>query len=178
MANFDKSIYDTAIANGESPQFAELLASRRVLTGLTDKQYFAKQYRSLGDDLGEDTAAEVAAEAKRHGYTPHTGDTYLPNIARFKGDPNAFVSPADGRAKIRKAVEMQGAHCTGGLAFEWPKPDTDPLAPESIAPLPDDIVREGVREIITENPDAAKEKPETLRRAAIKKYSPIDSKER
>ncbi len=174
----NQAIYDTAIRNGCTPKLAEALACRKLRHSLTDKQYFARQYRSLGDDLGEGMAEEVVAQARKHGYTPQPGDTYLPNIAAFEGDPDAFVSPADGRGKIRRVLEQRGARCTGGLEFEWPEPNSDPLAPENIAPLPDDIIREGVREMIDENPDAAHDSPETLRRAAIKKHSSIDSKER
>jgi len=169
-----QEIYDMAIADGTSPKMAEALAGwhgRGFNLGMTDTKYFAS-FKSLGDELHDEHLTSVVSSARNHGYEPSRNDVYMPELARFEGDPEAFVSPTHGRQRIKDVCESRGAINDGGLHFHWPKPTHDPLAPENREPLGDDIIRAGIREIIEENPDAAKEPLETVKAEVIKRRSP------
>jgi hypothetical protein len=170
----NQAIYDAAIAQGTSPRLAELLASRRVLTGMTDKQYFAK-FKRLGDELGGEHLSSVVNGAKQHGYTPSESDVYFPNLAQFPGDPEAFVSPAEGRAKIEKVANKRGMVRDKGagrsvMKFEYRQPERNPLdGPPTIA---EDIVRREIRDIVRQDPEAAKEPVAKLREKVINQRLP------
>jgi hypothetical protein len=170
----NQTIYAAAKANGCTDRLAELLASRRIRMGATDKSYFAK-FGRLGDELGPEHLNQVVSEARKHGYTPSQSDVYMPNLAQFPGDPDAFVSPAEGRSKIEKVAAKRGMvrDLSAGRAtmkFKYAGPQTDPF--ENAPPIADDIVMSEIREMARENPDVAKEPLAKLKAEVIKKRSP------
>lgn len=169
----NQSIYDAAIAQGTSPRLAELLASRNVRIGMTDTKYFAG-FKRIGDELGPEHLQSVVTGARQHGYSPSETDVYFPDVARFPGDPQAFVSPAEGRSKIEKVAAMRGMVRDKGagrsvMKFNYAPPIHDPLENATVA---DDIVMREVRDMVRANPDVAREPLEKLKSEVRQKRAP------
>lgn len=73
---------------------------------------------------------------------------YMPELARFIGDPEAVV-PFDGaRSYMKKLCEKRGWAINGAVSVEHREPDSDPYD----APLADDIIRQKGRQMVEKSP--------------------------
>lgn len=78
---------------------------------MTDAGTLASQFS--GDDEG---LRNVTQTAISHGYTPSTYDQYVPALARFAGDPEAFISEHNGgRGRIKELCTERGWTCHGSV---------------------------------------------------------------
>jgi hypothetical protein len=133
----NQAIYAQAKKNGCSDRLAEMLASRRAPRMDTDKEFF-KRIGGM-EQLPEEYREHVVQDARACGYEPSPGDTYMPGLADFRGDPKAFISRATGgKAKVKQHLDR----CKSG-------PMEDPLAKTTIA---DDIVVERIQDMVAEDP--------------------------
>lgn len=79
-----------------------------------------------------------------------TGKRYLGGLARWPGDPEAWVS---GRGDVKRICEQRGWNCNGAVKVKAP----DDVAPPEHTPLADDIIDDKVAEILETVP--AKDRP-------------------
>lgn len=98
---------------GESHKIAEMLAFRKGPRIETDSTFMAG---SLNEPFGSQgdhplTVARYKAEAKRAKISTE-GKKYLSGLARFPGDPKAWVT---GRGDVRRVCEERGWECTGSV---------------------------------------------------------------
>lgn len=136
----NQAIYDEAIESGCKPRMAEMLACRKAPSLDTDKAFF-NSCPMMGDELPDTYMKNVIADARTAGYSPSQGDSYIPGLADFRGDPKGFVSRATGaKAKFKAHVD----ECNR-------QPESDPLAPEN-CPMREDIVQDFVRDRVAEDP--------------------------
>lgn len=134
-------VYYVSRRNGSSHRFAEMCACQSPPGCMTDAIYFAGQPQ-LCDQFASDAQFKtVLGIAKKHGYKPNMHDVYVPGLARFQGDPEAFVPQSGGRGYIRRLCERRGWECDGAVKVSGRIDDPGPDKP-----LGDDIVRELVRE--------------------------------
>lgn len=115
-----KTVYDPPlpkeIVKRNAKRLREMLQSRRAPRCMTDVEMFegvgtlAKQYE--GEDYYLD---KITKNAIKHGYTPNAHDMYMGNLARFEGDPEAFISPAGGRNQLKKVLEKRGLPGDGAV---------------------------------------------------------------
>jgi hypothetical protein len=89
------------------------------------------------------------AEARAAGVDV-TGKVYLGGLARYPGDPEAWVS---GRGDVKRVCEQRGWGCTGAVKVKA----AEPLGPPETVALADDIVDDKVAEIMGHVPE--KERP-------------------
>lgn len=94
----------------------------------------------------------VVRNAKRAGYNPTGNELYQPGLARFPGDPRAFISQAEGKAKVRKIVEQDGTGCEGAVTVKAREPEHEPKQKHKLAPQ---IVKRHMRSML-QNPENAK----------------------
>lgn len=141
----------------------------RVNLSNTDTAYFS-QFGMLADELGEGYAANVVADARRHGYNPSQGDVYINGLADFRGDPKAFFSQADGLGAIKRRIEERGTGCEGKWSIEARKPEYDPLAADHCVALAPDLVETKLNSMIAEQPSLARENKNELRKQIVKKH--------
>ncbi len=87
----------------------------------------------------------IADVARKHGANPEAG-YYYPQLARFPGDPEAFVSS---RSEIRRVLESRGWSSRGIVEVESKGPDRDP---EPYRPADDIIDREVAAHMEREGP--------------------------
>ena len=139
--------YEKCLRNGCSPRLAEMLASRRAPGCVTDDTFFVG--RKGGQQFADDPQAGdyLAAGLRKLGGSPAV-KVYVHGLARFPGDPEAWVSS---RGEIADRCRERGWNCKGqvnvkGDQYAEPKPDI---------PLDPDLVTEEVAIRIAENPEIA-----------------------
>jgi hypothetical protein len=139
--------YREMIAGGASPRLAEMLVLQqgpslqtdtRWLTGHVNKNQFA----------GHDRMADLyMRQAKRFGVVTENC-VYKHQLARFPGDPEAWVSS---RADVKKICADRNWECEGSVTHRAEdRGRSDPFAePYQVA---EDIVRDGVEDEISASP--------------------------
>jgi hypothetical protein len=152
---------------GESHRMAESLASQRCAIGMTDDIFFAGM-GMLGDDMRPQQLDSLIKTAKSQGFTPTANHVYMPGLARFRGDREAFVSRSDGRTYIKKLLESRGWEADGGVNVKGREPDRDPF--DAAPALADDIIADSARDMIKKNPDLGKLSRAELRHKVVEKH--------
>lgn len=142
-------IYIESIANNTHPRMAEMFALQQAPRLMTDSVFMGGTGR-LGDTMSESHLEEVLAGAKKHGFTPNMNSMYMPTIARFCGDPEAFVSQSDGRYYVKKLLEKRGAGGEGAVTVKSREPLEAPKRKHRLAP---DIVNRTVALMRQEKPE-------------------------
>lgn len=90
---------------GEPHRFALMLATRKGPKLDTNKTHRAG-VKNLADQGGHMEA--TLREAIKYGYKPQIGDVYEVGLARFVGDPKAFVPYDDPKGYVKKYAETTG----------------------------------------------------------------------
>lgn len=153
---------------GQSHNIAEMCALREASKSQTDTDFFrgvgtlADQFRGVEWQLEHNTHY-----AKKNGYKPNHNDFYISSLARFPGDPQAFVPATGGRGYIKKICEERGIPCEGMVNYTpsqriEKEPESCKLAP--------DIVENTVNELVSENPDLKRTDRQELREMVIEKH--------
>ena len=156
--------------NGSTHKFAEMLALQRGPALDTDDVFFSGS-KPLYDQFQSTRTLNTHLKASaKHGFRPSPNSTYFPGLARFRGDPEAYVTRAQGRGYIKKLLESRGWACEGGVNVEHRQPESDPLAPENCVRLADDIIADKAKEMIAKDPSLKKVNRKDLRAEIIKKH--------
>lgn len=165
-----RALYMKIRRGGASHRFADMVACQRGPGLMTDSVFFAGLPK-LQDQFVDDTQREkVIAVARRNGYNPSPNDVYEPGLARFQGDPEAFVPPSGGRGYIRRLCEKRGWACDGAVKVQHQQPGSDPF--EASKPLAEDLITGHMRAEIKKNP-ALKNKKKELREKIIAKHGVV-----
>lgn len=99
-------------------------------------------------------AERLAAIARRHGVNPEAAH-YYPQLARFPGDPEAFVTS---RSEIKRVLEKRGLAANGFVEYEPQGFSSRQKKPYRVA---DDLVERYVQESLPPEELAAK-KPDDV----------------
>lgn len=154
---------------GQSPSMAEMFTLQKG-PGLDTDDVFFSGSKPLYDQFGSQKHLDrFLKQAKARGFTPSVNSTYYPNLARFPGDPEAFVTRAQGRSYIKKLCEDRGWACEGGVKVEHRQPERDPY--ETAAPLANDIVAESMADELKKNPEMSKQDRRNLRAKVVEKHA-------
>jgi hypothetical protein len=162
----NQALYEQAKANGATDRLAEMLAAQQAPGARTDREFF-RAHSTLDAQFKVDRHLKhYVRQAKKAGYKPNINDVYLSQLARFPGDPEAFIS--GGRNQIRRVLEKRGWGCEGIVDV---KPSQyQPEIPD--IPLGADIIKETACEMVRENPDLAKKSKRELTEMVIDKHAP------
>lgn len=111
-------------------------------------------YGTLAKQCGSEFGAEMLVQqARAHGYNPGANDVYMPSVARFVGDPAAFIAPGEGRAKLKETIEKNfGTESEGWVNTKARQREGSTLPKPGLA---EDLVDDIVQERIAENPELA-----------------------
>jgi hypothetical protein len=142
-----------ALARRSKARLAEMFATGKTPRVKSDATFL--QGHVNGNDF-EDSAPGVAdyyrKVAESHGQNT-TGKKYMHGLARFPGDPEAWVS---GRGDVERVCRERGWGCEGAVNVPLQQPE--PAKPVAVA---EDIVQAEVSKRIAEDPglkaDAARE---------------------
>ena len=144
----------------------EVLGNRKMPAIRTDSQFLAN-HGTLENQFDGDQRQlkSVTDTAKKHGYNPSPNDTYIPTLARFPGDPLAFVPPDSPKGHIRKVCEATDRACEGDVTV-----DREAKQPAETIRLGEDLVQEEAAMRIMENPEEARKPKEQLRNEILDKH--------
>ena len=165
------ALYVRLRREGQAHRFAEMVAAQHAPSCNTDDTFFAGLPR-LAEQMPERQLNTLLANAKKHGYTPPADAVYQSGLARFPGDPEAFVTRSMGRGYIKRLCEKRGWACDGAVKVKAREPDSDPLADDKCVPLADDLVRSNAAKMIKKNPDLGRLTKAEMRKRVIQKYGP------
>lgn len=132
----------------DAARLAEMFAHRQPPgTKGTDRAFLEDRHN--GKQFASDPAAgeKYRQIAKRHGMHSVAGKIYQPGIARFPGDPQAWVSSVSDLVNRCKAL---GKNCTGIVDYNAPE-----MPPPPSKPLDDKIAERLMTQTILNNPDIA-----------------------
>lgn len=148
--------YVDCILRGESKNIAEMCALRQAPRVMTDDVYLAG-HGSLEKQIPNPKQLElVVRTAMRNGYKPKHTDVYEPSMARYPGDPQAFVNHGQGLGHVKKVCEQRGVEDQSGtVRTKARQPEKDPWENPKHRLAPDIVARK-VRQRINENPDLAR----------------------
>ena len=100
----------------------EILKSRKCPGAKDDTSFFAGRGTLERQFHNDPTYLDkITDNAKKQGYTPNPNDVYFASLARFEGDRRAFISQAEGTAKIKKICEQEGLGCEGSISVRGRK---------------------------------------------------------
>ncbi len=162
MISSDPSVqarYEAMVAAGESPRFAEMIATRSF-PGVKGTDASFMQGRALDGAQFEGTPPIVGkayvAKAKAAGVNP-SGKFYQGTLARFPGDPQAWVS---GLNDVKRICKERNWGCRG--AINVATPEFDPAAESKTYTVAPDIVAKEVNKQLAARPELAKKKDELI----------------
>ena len=144
----------------------EVLDSRKFPPIRTDSTFLAN-HGTLDKQFGGDDRQleKVVVEAKKRGYNPSPNDTYIPTLARYTGDPLAFVPAGNPRGHIEKVCKETDRACEGDVTVERER-----KAPQETVRLGEDLIQEEAAMRIAENPGEALKPKEQLRNEILDKH--------
>lgn len=138
MSPSQQAHYDQCIAEGCSPRLAEMLALASPPQIRTDATFQAKANGALGGgQFSAQTREHMLAQAAAAGVSTD-GKVYEPRIARFPGDPQAWVS---GPSETKKVIEGRGWSCDGDIKVAGPERE-----PVKEVPIAQDLIEERVEQ--------------------------------
>ena len=144
----------------------EVLKSRRMPSIRTDAQFLANHGTLDKQFAGDNRQLKAVTDtAKSLGYNPNPNDTYIPTLARFPGDPLAFVPAGSPKSHIKKVCEATDRACEGDVTVNRPRKD-----PAKTVRLGEDLVQEEAEQLIMRNPEEALKPKEQLRNEILDKH--------
>ena len=144
----------------------EVLKSRRMPSIRTDAQFLANHGTLDKQFAGDNRQLKAVTDtAKSLGYNPNPNDTYIPTLARFPGDPLAFVPAGSPKSHIKKVCETTDRACEGDVTVNRPRKE-----PAKTVRLGEDLVQEEAEQLIMKNPEEALKPKEQLRNEILDKH--------
>tara|TARA_R110000824_G_scaffold6882_3_gene31606 strand:- start:12200 stop:12658 length:459 start_codon:yes stop_codon:yes gene_type:complete len=141
---------------------AEMMAFREGPRSMTDREFFEGQGTLAKQFEGDERALDKLVEhARAKGYTPNYNDVYVGGLAKYPGDPEAFISPSGGRGQIQQLCEKRGWECSGAVNVKHRQPETDPR--EKREKLGKDLTLRKMQQEIKKNPDKSRMNMRDLR---------------
>lgn len=154
---------------GQSPRMAELLALRSPPRCMTD-DVFLGGVGDLEKQLPNAQHREIVCRnAMRHGYKPKSTDYYLASVARFPGDPEAFVNHGQGLGYVKKVLERRGNGAEGAVTLQTREPEEDPYE-NPVHKLSPKIVKRKMKQMLQANPGLALKDKRELTEAIVDKH--------
>lgn len=156
---------------GEPHGFAAMLVMQQPPACQTDATFFEGR-GTLSDQLGK-AVNHYTHIAEQHGYRPGARDVYEPGLARFQGDPEAFIPAVGGKGHVKRVLEKRGyrvkrsdsaSHGLGVEAIQQPPPKAKRMG--------NDLIRDNAQKMIQQDPSLAKLSKRDLKEAVIEKHGP------
>lgn len=128
----------------DAERLADMLASHQAPMAVTDREFMRFNCNGAQFEGLPAYGAMCKAEAEKAGVST-TGKKYMSQLARFTGDPEAWVS---GRGDVERVCKARQWNCEGSVNVDSPIRD-EPAKPK----LADDLVQKYVKADLAENPE-------------------------
>jgi hypothetical protein len=160
------AIYRKAIRKGESPRFAEMLALRQPpRSSGTDTTLFSGVGTLRSQIKNPLHRKKLRENARRMGIRLTGNELYQASLAKFPMDPRACISMAEGRTRIRKMAEANGAGCEGTVKVKAREPESEPKPKHKLHPQ---IVKRLVRQELANPANARVDRRELVEKVIDK----------
>jgi hypothetical protein len=120
--------------------------------------------------FGEKYANKIKQHLAHRGVSIRPTDEYMPELARFPGDPQAIVPFGGARSYIKNLCESRGWACDGAVNVEGREPDEDPY--ETAPRMDEKLVRQKGRQMVEKSPELGRLPREELRARVLDKFGP------
>lgn len=161
------TLYVRMRREGSDDRFAAMLALQQPPRGETSDSFWAGR-KHFSRVYGEEYANKIKGMLAKRGVNLKPGDEYMPELARFRGDPEAVVPFGGARSYMRKLCEKRGWACEGAVNVEHRQPERDPL--ESAPRLAEDLIRDNARRMVAKDPSLKRLGKRELRQAVIERH--------
>jgi hypothetical protein len=142
----------------------KLISLPQVVTDtrfMTDAGTLASQF-----DGDEEQLQRVTQTAMSHGYTPSTYDQYVPGLARFAGDPEAFISEHNGgRGRVKQLCEDRGWACHGSVNVTGRRDEVPDI------PIAPSLVEKYYKEAVANDPSLLERPTEEVKAEVAEKHT-------
>jgi hypothetical protein len=169
------TLYVRCRRQGSDDRWAAMCALQTPPLGATNDTFWGGR-KHFSEVYGEAYANHVKKLLKKQGVNLLPGQEYMPELARFRGDPEAVVPFGNGRSYMKTLCEKRGWAIEGAVNVEHRGPELDPLADENCVPLAEEIIRSKARQEIAENPDLKRISKREMRERVLEKYGPSKTK--
>lgn len=166
------ALYHRIRLQGENHKFAEMVALASPPRIMTDAVYNEGR-KMLGDQMTPAMLKHYLLLSKRKGFTPNPNSQYNPTLARFPGDPEAYIPHEGARDYVKKLARKRGLplHGSGGEEIvAGREPEHEPFA--NAPKMAPDLIRSNARRMLKENPALRKKKPQEIREMVLAKHGP------
>jgi hypothetical protein len=163
--------YDLCIAQGTSPALAEMFALALPPAANSDREFLEGRGGCYDQFKGQSHIGDHHARVARQHGVDITGKVYMGGLARFPGDPEAWVS---GRGDVRRICEQRGWGCEGAVSL----PVTNVAEPERSFHVAPDLVEDRMAAVLEQMPpeEAACVDTQDLRAQAEESLKPVWAK--
>lgn len=141
--------YEQMRREGTSHKLAEMFAFQRPPRANDDTTWLASQSDSISGanlDNAPKMVQDAYTEPAKAAGVNIKGSVYVPGLATFPGDPNAWVKNL---SEVKQKVEQKGWGCDGAINVKA-RNDGVPVADIDVAP---DLVQQKAAQMIEANPD-------------------------
>ena len=165
------SLYLKMRRENQSHRFSEMVSTQRPPRLMTDSVFFSgmKPWR---DEMTPSHADFIYKQARSRGFEPPGDAVYQSALARFPGDPEAFLTRTMGRGYIKDVCARRGWGCEGAVNATTREPEKDHLADENCVPLAEDLVQKNISRMVKNNPTLGKLNKSELRHKVLAKHGP------
>lgn len=112
----------------------------------------------------------VKRELAKRGVNLKPNDEYMPELARFVGDPEAVVSFDGARSYIKNLCEKRGWACEGAVSVDHREPDSDPY--DNAPAMDERLIRQKGRQMVQKDPSLKKLPRRELRQKVLDRFGP------
>lgn len=157
--------------SGQSTDFAAMIAMQKS-SGISTTDTFWSGRKPFWSVYGQEYADRVRKSLAARGISLGANGEYMPELARFEGDPEAVVPFSGSRDYIRGLCERRGWGCNGAVNVKAREPGGDPLSDDNCVPMAEDLVIKNASRMIRENPDLGRKTKAEVRQMVLDKYGP------
>lgn len=147
----------------DQARLKDMFAARRAPGANTDQQIGREGDVEHQFKGREKVLQNYLKVAEKHGFTPGRNDFYEPSIARFPGDPQAWVPNGGGYGYMKKRCEEEGWQAEGAFSTTY----VESIQEEK--PLADDLVKSTVKDY-RKNPKYKTKSEGELKEMVVEKH--------
>ena len=169
------TIYARVRREGNNDNWATMLALQAP-PGIRTTDTFWGGRKHFSEVYGEEYAATIKQKLAAKGVNLKASDEYMPELARFPGDPEAVVPFDNARGYIKGLCQKRGWAVEGAVEVEHRPPEYDAASQEHSIPIAEDLIRQKARMELKRDPDLKKLPKAELRAKILDKYGPSKTK--
>jgi hypothetical protein len=161
-----------ADSKGESADRWATMLALQAPPGCKTTDTFWGGRKHFSEVYGEEYASTIKRKLAAKGVNLKANDEYMPELARYQGDPEAVIPFDNARGYIQRLCQKRGWAVEGAVNVEHRPPEYDASAQENCIPMADGLIKQKFAKMCKKNPDLRKLPVAERRAAVLEKYGP------